>query len=48
MKHDALFNPRSVAIVGATQDTRRAGGQPLYSLTHQGYAGWLEAAIRVL
>lgn len=34
-----LFNPRSIAIIGATQDTRRAGGQPLYSLTHLGYAG---------
>jgi len=34
-----LFNPQSIAIVGATQDTRRAGGQPLYSLMHQGYAG---------
>lgn len=39
MKLDALFNPRAVAIVGATADTRRAGGQPLHSLTHQGYAG---------
>jgi len=39
MALDALFNPQSVAIVGATQDTRRAGGQPLYSLTHLGYAG---------
>ncbi len=36
---NTLFNPQSVAIVGATQDTRRAGGQPLYSLTHQGYTG---------
>lgn len=36
---NTLFNPQSVAIVGATQDTRRAGGQPLHSLTHQGYAG---------
>ncbi len=39
MKLQALFNPRSVVIIGATQDTRRAGGQPLYSLTHLGYAG---------
>jgi acyl-CoA synthetase (NDP forming) len=39
MTLQALFNPQSIAIVGATQDTRRAGGQPLYSLTHQGYAG---------
>ena len=39
MSLHSLFNPRSVAIIGATRDTRRAGGQPLYSLTHQGYAG---------
>ena len=39
MSLNALFNPRSIAIIGATQDTRRAGGQPLYSLTHLGYAG---------
>lgn len=39
MTLNALFNPQSIAIIGATQDTRRAGGQPLYSLTHQGYAG---------
>ena len=39
MTLDALFNPQSIAIIGATQDTRRAGGQPLYSLTHLGYAG---------
>lgn len=39
MTLNTLFNPRSVAIVGATQDTRRAGGQPLHSLRHLGYAG---------
>ncbi len=39
MKLDVFFNPRSVAIIGATHDTRRAGGQPLHSLTHRGYAG---------
>ena len=39
MSLNALFNPQSIAIIGATQDTRRAGGQPLYSLAHQGYAG---------
>ncbi len=39
MTLNALFNPQSIAIIGATQDTRRAGGQPLYSLTHLGYAG---------
>ncbi len=35
----ALFNPGAVAIIGATQDTRRAGGQPLHSLTHLDYTG---------
>ncbi len=39
MTLNALFNPQSVAIIGATQDARRAGGQPLHSLTHLGYAG---------
>ena len=39
MSLHSLFDPRSVAIVGATQDSRRAGGQPLYSLTHLGYTG---------
>jgi acyl-CoA synthetase (NDP forming) len=43
MQLDALFNPQSIAIVGATQDTRRAGGQPLYSLTRLGYAGTVYA-----
>jgi acetate---CoA ligase (ADP-forming) len=43
MELNALFNPQSIAIVGATQDTRRAGGQPLYSLTHLGYAGTVYA-----
>ncbi len=36
---ERLFNPQSVAIIGATQDTRRPGGAPLHLLTHQGYAG---------
>lgn len=39
MNLDHLFNPRAVAIIGATQDARRAGGAPLWSLTHLGYAG---------
>jgi acyl-CoA synthetase (NDP forming) len=34
-----LFNPRGVAIVGATDDTNRAGGQALDALAHHGYAG---------
>ncbi len=39
MSLEPLFNPSSVAIVGATQDRRRPGGAPLHLLTHQGYAG---------
>ena len=39
MELEALFNPQAVAIIGATLDTRRPGGAPLYSLTHLGYAG---------
>ena len=34
-----LFNPRGVAIVGATADTNRAGGQALHALAHHGYEG---------
>jgi acyl-CoA synthetase (NDP forming) len=34
-----LLNPRGVAVVGATLDTNRAGGQALYALSHYGYAG---------
>lgn len=39
MNLDRLFNPRAVAIIGATQDARRAGGAPFWSLTHLGYTG---------
>lgn len=39
MNLSGLFDPRAVAIIGATQDARRAGGAPLWSLTHLGYAG---------
>lgn len=34
-----LFNPRGVAIVGATEDTIRAGGQALEAITSHGYQG---------
>ena len=34
-----LFNPRGVAIVGATEDTIRAGGQALDAITRNGYSG---------
>ena len=34
-----LLNPRGVAIVGATEDTIRAGGQALEAITSHGYSG---------
>ena len=34
-----LFNPRGVAIVGATEDEGRAGGQALQAIARHGYAG---------
>lgn len=34
-----LLNPRGVAIVGATEDTIRAGGQALDAITRHKYAG---------
>lgn len=36
---DALFNPRSVAIIGASQDPTRIGGRPLRYLKESGYQG---------
>ena len=36
---DKLLNPRSIAIIGASHDERRAGGQPLHALTSYGYTG---------
>ena len=36
---DALFNPRSVAIVGATEDPTRIGGRPLRYLKESGFEG---------
>ena len=36
---DALFNPRSVAIIGASQDPTRIGGRPLRYLTESGFQG---------
>lgn len=35
----ALFNPRSVAVIGATEDRNRVGGRPLHYLRTFGYAG---------
>ena len=36
---DALFNPRAVAIVGATEDPTRIGGRPLRYLKESGFQG---------
>jgi acyl-CoA synthetase (NDP forming) len=36
---DPLFNPRSVAIVGASADANKVGGRPLAFLRRGGYAG---------
>ena len=36
---DALFQPRSVAIIGASNDPTRIGGRPLRYLIEGGYAG---------
>ena len=36
---DALFNPRSVAIVGASEDPTRIGGRPLRHLRELGFRG---------
>lgn len=36
---DALFTPRSVAIIGASNDPSRTGGRPLRYLIEAGFAG---------
>ena len=36
---DNLFNPRSVAIIGATEDPTRIGGRPLRYLKESGFQG---------
>lgn len=38
---DSLLRPRSVAIVGASSDTRKTAGKPLAYLKKHGYAGTL-------
>ena len=38
---ERFFNPRSIAIVGASQDLITISGQPLQHLTSHGYAGRL-------
>lgn len=39
MQLDALFSPRSVAIVGASQNPQKVGGMPLQLLQRLGYDG---------
>ena len=36
---DLLFNPRSIAVVGASDDLSRIGGLPIRFLHHHGYSG---------
>lgn len=36
---DALFSPRSIAVVGASSEPAKVGGMPLKLLTHFGYEG---------
>ena len=36
---DALFRPRSIAILGASTDPTRIGGRPVYGLRIAGFAG---------
>jgi len=36
---DALFRPRSVAVVGASSDANKVGGRPLAFLQRAGYGG---------
>ena len=38
---DALFHPRSIAVVGASNDPNRIGGVPLALMIERGYAGRL-------
>src|SRR5215218_674150 len=34
-----LFNPRAIAVIGASPDIKRIGGQPIPILVESGYAG---------
>src|SRR5919106_292650 len=36
---DRLFTPRSVAVIGASDDVTRIGGRPIAYMRDQGYAG---------
>ncbi|HSV60480.1 MAG TPA: CoA-binding protein [Variovorax sp.] len=39
MQLDALFSPRSVAVIGASQNPQKVGGMPVQLLQRLGYAG---------
>jgi acetate---CoA ligase (ADP-forming) len=43
MKLDRLLSPRAIAVIGASHDERRPGGQALHALTTYGYAGSVHA-----
>lgn len=34
-----LFNPEGIAVIGASEDPKRTGGQPVFGLKNYGYAG---------
>jgi acetate---CoA ligase (ADP-forming) len=36
---ERLFNPRSIAVIGASQNIKTISGQPVYALAKHGYAG---------
>jgi acetyltransferase len=38
-RFDALFQPRGIAVIGASADLTRIGGQPIKALQAAGYAG---------
>ncbi|MBN8968351.1 MAG: acetate--CoA ligase family protein [Rhizobiales bacterium] len=40
-RFDALFQPRGIAVIGASADLTRIGGQPIKALLAAGYAGRL-------
>ena len=42
---DAMVRPRSVAIVGASDDPTRIGGRPIAYMRSQGFAGTILALV---
>ncbi len=38
---ERLFNPRSVAVIGASRNVKSISGQPLWALAGHGYRGRL-------